>query len=147
MIFFKADDNGQRKSEADALIQSCGSRIEYLHAEQSVGDGYNQFSLSSQSGVNKSTSGVFTNLMKFNSPSTTSVNSFQTVDGPWNVSNTNTHGDDTDGISLYSNNDSVSIMSSSMVWENDKDVPACRSCARKFSFLIRRHHCRYYHDI
>lgn len=28
------------------------------------------------------------------------------------------------------------------VWENDLDVKECRSCRRKFGFLVRRHHCR-----
>ncbi|KAI8989287.1 FYVE zinc finger-domain-containing protein [Pilobolus umbonatus] len=31
---------------------------------------------------------------------------------------------------------------SQRVWEMDRQAPECRRCHRRFSFLVRRHHCR-----
>ncbi|CAG8499238.1 3671_t:CDS:2 [Paraglomus occultum] len=111
----KTDDNMQRKIEANSLITDYLSRVEFLNA------------MEQQSGA----------------PSTTSLSSFQTIDGPWSTNAQNIH-EDMDNSSVY--DDSVSILSvrpsTAPMWENDKDVPACRQCSRKFSFLIRRHHCR-----
>ncbi|KAG2187515.1 hypothetical protein INT44_005204 [Umbelopsis vinacea] len=33
-------------------------------------------------------------------------------------------------------------ISTSRVWEADKDANDCRRCKRRFNFLVRRHHCR-----
>ena len=145
MIFSsKADDNGRRKTEANSLITNFLSRVELLHAmEQQSANESNATNLFGRPGMNRSTSGTITHFTKIKAPSTTSLSSFQTIEGPWSANAQNIHNEDADSSSIYEN-DSVSILSSRpLTWENDKDVPACRQCSRKFSFLIRRHHCRY----
>jgi FYVE zinc finger len=46
-------------------------------------------------------------------------------------------------VSVLPRSQSQSLtISTSSVWEADKDASECRRCKRRFNFLVRRHHCR-----